>query len=193
MSLILQSSGGGQITVQEPATASNFTQTLPAASGNVMISPQILTIPNVSGTVQVSGNQPAFNATATSRSAANVTATEMAGYSTPNFDTASCFNTTTGRFTPNVAGYYQFSWTADFGSNGIGASTVIAVSLYKNGSSSWSSGIGTSGSSFGAVGSSTVIFMNGSTDYVSCFVFQNSGSTVSGFLARFSGVLVRAS
>jgi hypothetical protein len=37
MSLILQSSGGGQITIQEPATASNFTQTLPAASGTVVI------------------------------------------------------------------------------------------------------------------------------------------------------------
>jgi hypothetical protein len=37
MSLVLQSSGGGQITVQEPATASNFTQTLPAASGTVVL------------------------------------------------------------------------------------------------------------------------------------------------------------
>jgi hypothetical protein len=37
MSLVLQSSGGGQITIQEPATASNFTQTLPAASGEVVV------------------------------------------------------------------------------------------------------------------------------------------------------------
>jgi hypothetical protein len=37
MSLVLQSSGGGQITIQEPATASNFTQDLPAASGTVVI------------------------------------------------------------------------------------------------------------------------------------------------------------
>jgi hypothetical protein len=37
MSLILQSSGGGQITIQEPTTASNFTQDLPAASGTVVI------------------------------------------------------------------------------------------------------------------------------------------------------------
>jgi hypothetical protein len=36
MSLILQSSGGGQITIQEPATASNFTQNLPAVSGNIV-------------------------------------------------------------------------------------------------------------------------------------------------------------
>lgn len=37
MSLILQSSGGGQITIQEPATASNFTQTLPSADGTVAL------------------------------------------------------------------------------------------------------------------------------------------------------------
>jgi hypothetical protein len=38
MSLILQSSGGGQITIQEPATASNFTQTLPASDGTILTS-----------------------------------------------------------------------------------------------------------------------------------------------------------
>jgi hypothetical protein len=37
MSLILQSSGGGSVTIQEPATASNFTQTLPAANGTLVL------------------------------------------------------------------------------------------------------------------------------------------------------------
>jgi len=36
MSVILQSSGGGQITLQEPTTASNFTQTLPAVNGTIL-------------------------------------------------------------------------------------------------------------------------------------------------------------
>jgi hypothetical protein len=36
MSLILQSSGGGQITIQEPTTANNFTQTLPASTGTIL-------------------------------------------------------------------------------------------------------------------------------------------------------------
>jgi hypothetical protein len=44
MSLVLQSSGGGQITVQEPTTASNFTQTLPASTGTVVLT-------DVAGTV----------------------------------------------------------------------------------------------------------------------------------------------
>jgi hypothetical protein len=38
MSIVLQSSGGGSVTVQEPSTASNFTQTLPAATGTLVLS-----------------------------------------------------------------------------------------------------------------------------------------------------------
>jgi hypothetical protein len=38
MSIVLQSSGGGSITINEPSTASNFTQTLPAADGTLVLS-----------------------------------------------------------------------------------------------------------------------------------------------------------
>jgi len=37
MSLVLQSSGGGSVTIAEPTTASDFTQTLPAADGTVVV------------------------------------------------------------------------------------------------------------------------------------------------------------
>jgi hypothetical protein len=36
MSLVLQSSGGGSVTIAEPTTASNFTQNLPAVNGTVI-------------------------------------------------------------------------------------------------------------------------------------------------------------
>jgi hypothetical protein len=36
MSIVLQSTGGGSITINEPTTASNFTQTLPAATGTLL-------------------------------------------------------------------------------------------------------------------------------------------------------------
>jgi hypothetical protein len=55
MSLILQSSGGGQITIQEPATASNFTQSLPAATGTVAL----LQTPSFATTIGVGGATPA--------------------------------------------------------------------------------------------------------------------------------------
>jgi hypothetical protein len=37
MSIVLQSSGGGSVTIAEPTTASNFTQTLPASTGSLVI------------------------------------------------------------------------------------------------------------------------------------------------------------
>jgi hypothetical protein len=43
-----------------------------------------------------------------------------------------------------------------------------------------------------AIGSSTVAYMNGTTDYASVFVFQNTGSTTAAFLARFAGALIRS-
>jgi hypothetical protein len=36
MSIVLQSTGGGSVTINEPSTASNFTQTLPASTGTVI-------------------------------------------------------------------------------------------------------------------------------------------------------------
>jgi len=41
MSIVLQSSGGGSITIQEPSTASNFTQALPASSGTLALTSDI--------------------------------------------------------------------------------------------------------------------------------------------------------
>jgi hypothetical protein len=38
MSIVLQSSGGGSVTIAEPATASNFTATLPAVTGDIVVS-----------------------------------------------------------------------------------------------------------------------------------------------------------
>jgi hypothetical protein len=38
MSIVLNSSGGGSVTINEPTTASNFTHTLPASTGTLVIS-----------------------------------------------------------------------------------------------------------------------------------------------------------
>jgi hypothetical protein len=178
MSLVLQSSGGGSITIAEPATASNFTQTLPSASG----------------TVQVSGNQPAFLAATfpNAKSANNSTATEIAGYGTTVFDTASCFNATTGRFTPNVAGYYQFTGVLDFGSNGVNASSNVAVSIYRNNILQWTNAVQITSIFYSSISVSTLVFMNGTTDFASIYAFQTTGGTVTGFYPAFTGVLVRA-
>ena len=166
MSLILQSSSGGQITVQEPATASNFTQTLPAATGTVM----------------VSGAMPAFSAIPNTQAYSSNTWTKVR-LDVEEFDTANAFDSTTNyRFTPTVAGYYQFNGYIE-----TSAGSYLQTAIYKNGSLFKYTQQNTS--PFGTT-CSVVMFMNGTTDYVELYGFITtsgnilSSSSFSGFLAR---------
>jgi len=178
MSLILQSSGGGQITVQEPATASNFTQTLPAATGTVM----------------VSGNQPAFSATkSTNQTITSATWTKIS-FQTEEFDTASAYdNATNYRFTPQVAGYYQVNCELDI----FNLTGLSIVALYKNGSEfKRGSGSASSGTEFYPT-LSAIVYLNGSTDYIETYAYAvgvtpavaGAGSAVYSY---FQAVMVRA-
>jgi hypothetical protein len=175
MSLVLQSSGGGQITIQEPATASNFTATLPAATGEVM----------------VSGNMPAFGTFSTvNQSLSSATFTKVT-LNNEEFDTASAFDSTTNyRFTPQVAGYYQINAAVTLSGTGV---TRFFCSIYKNGSE-YKRGNDLIGTGYEA-GVSSVLFLNGSTDYVELYAFISGASGLStsatsrevymnGFLAR---------
>jgi hypothetical protein len=172
MSLVLQSSGGGQITVQEPTTASNFTQTLPAASGEVM----------------VSGNQPAFSAAAnSSQSLTANTATKLL-FAIEEFDTNNNF--ASSRFTPTVAGYYQIN--AAYVAASIGR-TYSVIYLYKNGIEYK---IGQAGNNTVGIGTSfsVLVYLNGSTDYVEIYALNGLTQSTSGTSSEnyFQGVLVRA-
>jgi hypothetical protein len=156
MSLVLQSSGGGQITIQEPATASNFTQTLPAASGEVM----------------VSGNMPAFSyGQSVSQNLTTGTATKIT-FTSSDFDTTSGMFASS-RFTPTVAGYYQIS-SAIQTATGATASNSNYIYIYKNGS------VFKQSSSMSAVGIqqagtiSGLVYCNGSTDYIEIYMLQQS-------------------
>jgi hypothetical protein len=179
MSLVLQSTGGGQITIQEPATASNFTATLPAATGTVM----------------VSGNQPAFSAfNSSAQTVTTGTLTKLSANS-EEFDTASAYdNATNYRFTPLVAGYYQ----VDGAVVGTAASlTIILSNLYKNGSSFKAGSAIALSSGFAGGGLisnlSCIVFMNGTTDYLEYYGrVDGTGTCQFGANSYFQAVLVRA-
>jgi hypothetical protein len=186
MSLILQSSGGGQVTIQEPATASNFTQTLPAATGTVM----------------VSGNMPTFRAyVGTNQSIASGDTPTLAQLTVEDFDTASCFNNTGSTvggipayaFLPTVAGYYQVNAK---GYINRATGNVYAICLiYKNGSN-YSNG----SYAFSVVqidthsNSQDIVYLNGTTDYIQMYVQASNPSTLvaGSAVSAFSAVLVRA-
>jgi hypothetical protein len=81
MSLVLQSSGGGQITIQEPATASNFTATLPASTGTILTTGS----PQSGGVIQVV--QGTFG-TLVSSSSSTFVDTGLTATITPKFATS---------------------------------------------------------------------------------------------------------
>jgi len=161
MSIVLQSTGGGSVTIAEPSTASNFTATLPAATGTVM----------------VSGNMPAFSAyNSASQSIATATYTKIQ-FNTEEFDTNSNYdNATNYRFTPTVAGYYQVNLLVGNASGTASTATYTLAAIYKNGSI-FKSSLTQAGLSGPASSVSTIIQMNGTTDYLEGYYYQNSGTT----------------
>jgi hypothetical protein len=172
MSLVLQSSGGGSVTIAEPTTASNFTVTLPAAAGEIM----------------VSGNQPAFSVFPNSTQSLGAAANTKILFQTEEFDTNNNF--ASNRFTPTVAGYYQLN--ACVRPNA--ANGEAQIQIFKNNESfkAGSNVLVNSGTQQGTLVSS-LVYANGTTDYFEIFVYvTNACTTSAGSSTWFNGVLVRA-
>lgn len=177
---LLTAGGGGVNLTPASSIASDVTVNVPARAGTLSLN-----------------DGPAFSAYQNSAQTgiANATFTKM-NLQTEEFDTASCFdNTTNYRFTPNVAGYYQINGHALFSPS---AGGMMLISIYKNGTR-FKDGLATpNGSSVAAeCVVSSLVYMNGSTDYVELYVFQSSGSAMSLQLNApssnyFQGALVRA-
>ena len=117
----------------------------------------------------LAGNGPAFHAYGSTATSVSINTWTKITLDAENYDTASCFDSTTNyRFTPNVAGYYQFSFLLTHPSGSL--STNWIPTLYKNGTEFLR---GTSPASFTfACGGSGLIFLNGSTDYVELYTYQ---------------------
>jgi hypothetical protein len=158
--------------------------TLPTSGGNI-------TLPSVTGTAMVSGNMPAFSAYANSGTTiANASFTKVL-FDTENFDTNNNF--ASSRFTPTVAGYYQISAGVSQAGTLTGNNNVLGI--HKNGT--WSVVGSTAGGSSnnGYWSVSGLLYMNGSTDYVEIYLYQNSGGTITtntGVQTVFTGCLVRS-
>lgn len=105
---------------------------------------------------------------------------------TTNWDTASAFNTSTNRFQPTTSGYYTISISAD-----LSTTTNITdgiISIYKNGSQyvrpvrNTLSGTGVPSTVAYPellLNGSTIVFLNGSTDYVELYVYIQGTGTLS--------------
>ena len=106
------------------------------------------------------------------------------------FDTAACYDPATYRFTPNVAGYYQISGGMSY--SGSTAATRGMLILYKNGSGD--KRFGDMVASGNGMAGSTLVYMNGTTDYVELYAFVSATTAVVDYgptVTWFTGAFVR--
>jgi len=101
---------------------------------------------------------------------------EQIVFNAETFDVSGWYDTTTGLYTPLVAGYYRISWNVR--SRDLPASDAIfwESQLAKNGAAvaRGSSAVGNGFATLSSPGSALVV-ANGTTDYFSVAIFHNDG------------------
>jgi len=141
----------------------------------------------------VVGNGPSFSAYLNANFTLSSATHTKLQFETEEWDTASCYDTSTYRFTPNVAGYYMvgghFQPQATY--------TTGTTSLYKNGVAyrylHWNQHA-SSVTSPAPVGGQTLVYMNGTSDYVELYGYLTTGQIVQAGSAWswFQGHMVRS-
>lgn len=166
-------SGTGVFTIQAPNSNVDRVLSLPDEAGTVL----------TTATPGVPVNGPAFSASSSATQTFTSATFTKIPLQTEQFDTANCFdNTTNYRFTPTVAGYYQLNGYLSFSS----AQTFGQITIYKNGSSI---GYPTQTANTSGCWVNTLLYMNGSTDYVEVYGYS---ATTQGCSGAFNGCMVRS-
>ena len=160
--------------------------------------PSSLVLTNATGLPQaglgtnVVGNGPVFSACASGSQALTQNTWNKVLFGTEIFDTNNNF--ASSRFTPTVAGYYQINYEV-YGTTS-NTMTQFIGALYKNGSV-YEYGVITALNQTQAFSSATLVYMNGSTDYLELYINIAGTGTLSateagGATNFMSGCLVRA-
>ena len=141
----------------------------------------------------VAGKGPAFSAYASASQVITSATYTKLQIQTEEFDTNSNYNTSTYRFTPTVAGYYQVS--GGMGWYSPGTQSIEFVTIYKNGGIFKHLNYLNLNTS-GVLAGSALIYLNGTTDYVELYGYVSSTNTITvqGNQAQtyFQACLVRA-
>jgi len=163
-------------------------------SGDLTIQQNGVTVNKItsSGLLNGAGGGPAFSASLGTFTLSASTFTKMP-FSSETFDTNNNYDPTTNyRFTPTVAGYY---WIKVQYFLGVSSGRTVA-SIYKNGSDVCQTLVPSNATNGGiSVVSQGLIVLNGTTDYVEAYAYQESGGSGSvntnGVLSLFQGYMVR--
>jgi hypothetical protein len=159
---------------------------------NASTSAGLVITPDTSGNIQLQYNgvaAPAFSAYQSSAQSVSTGTFTKVQLQSEEFDTASCFDSSTNyRFTPTVAGYYQFNGSIAIASS----ATYMLISFYKNGSE-FKRTTYSSPSTINQIAGSALIYLNGSTDYVEMWAYLGSGQNLNtgALTTYFQGCLLR--
>lgn len=149
----------------------------------------------VGGTLKVAAAKlPFFSAYLSANQALTTNVYTIVVLNAELVDGANAFNTTNGRFQPSIAGWYQVSACLTITTTS-GAASNVQLALYKNGSAykrlAYRDDTSANINSIGLVGS-TLVYMNGSTDYLEMAGFCGVASRAEGGAnaTHMSGFLV---
>jgi len=191
-SVVIAGDTSRSVTLSAPAVSGTTTLTLPATTGNIVTDTATQTLTNktlTGATITVASTAaPAFIAYKnTNQSISSSTFTKVT-FQAEEYDTNNNFASST--FTPTVAGYYLIG--AGFNAGAGGAPSRSIIDIYKNGNQVRRV-FDTSTRCDNACGS-TLIYMNGSTDYLEVYAYiiasspqiygSSSDTFFTGFLAR---------
>jgi hypothetical protein len=167
--------------------------TLPLTGAELVPIVQSGTTKNVTAANLSAGFGPAFRAYSSNAQSISSATTTKIEFNAELFDTNNNFDSTTNyRFTPTVAGYYQVNLAVGFAAMSVGE---VILQINKNGAV-YQYGADVVGTTTYITSMSTLVDMNGSTDYIEGFVYQGSGLSralaTSTTQCTFSGALVRS-
>lgn len=131
---------------------------------------------------------PAFSAYQSSAQTISSATFTKIQFQTEEFDTNSNFDTSTYRFTPTVAGYYQVSARAAMSASNV--SNLIEI--WKNGAS-YKRGVSVLGAAGDGTQINCLVYLNGSTDYIEAYYYLSTGQALvnSSTQTYFQASLVR--
>ena len=119
----------------------------------------------------VSATGPAISVYRTTDQTVTANTYTKVQFTSEEFDTDSCYDTSLHRFTPNVAGKYLIQHCI------IGTGTQNYSILYKNGTRIKGVGQNTNGAT---ANGSTLVDMNGTTDYIEFYAYITGSTTITG-------------
>ena len=182
--------GTGTFTIESPATNTDRTLTLPDEAGTVLTSAS--SIP--SSQLPTNGF---FHATVGSSQSITASTATVIQFNTESIDSGGWYDTSTYTYTPQIAGWYEFSAKISMGNTG---SSRTILGFEKNGSGGLSNrafDLGINGLTTGLQTSGIYYYYaNGTTDNFRAIVWVDLNDTVRSTASAdgtyFTGKLVRA-